>query len=121
MGLFKVEGIIGEGVGGDSNVSQEQENLLNQYQSIHDDKDVDYYLLLEVVSYIIKSSHGDGAILVFLPGWQEISEFMLLLETSDPFCDKSEYLVLPLHSDIPSKDQRKVLRQPPIGTRKIVL
>jgi HrpA-like RNA helicase len=102
-------------------LTEGQENLLEQYQGMHDDEQIDNFLLLEIVRYIAKSSHGDGAILVFLPGWQEISEFSLLLDSSPPFRDHSKYLVLPLHSGIPSKDQRRVLQRPPQGTRKIVL
>jgi HrpA-like RNA helicase len=97
------------------------EELLNRYQAMHDDEQVDVYLLLEVLHYILKSSYGDGAILVFLPGWQEISEVNLLLESTPPFRNKSKFSILPLHSGIPSQDQRKVLYRPQPGVRKIVL
>jgi len=43
------------------------------------------------------------------------------LETTVPFNNRSKYMVLQLHSGIPSQDQRRVLRRPPVGTRKIVL
>jgi HrpA-like RNA helicase len=104
-----------------SDITPEEEDLLNQYQAMHDDGQVDTDLLLEVLRYINTSSHGDGAILVFLPGWQEISEFKMLLEYSAPFRDSFKYLILPLHSGIPSSDQRKVLQRPPTGIRKIIL
>jgi HrpA-like RNA helicase len=102
-------------------LSATEEELLTRYQSMHDDEQVDSFLLLEVLHYIVKSSHGDGAILVFFSGWQEISEIALLLDTTPPFSNKGKYLVLPLHSGIPSRDQRKVLQRPPKGTRKIIL
>ena len=105
----------------ETELTPRQEDMLNQYQGMHDDEQIDNFLLLEVMRYIIKTSEDGGAVLVFLPGWQEISEFSLLLESSSPFRDRSKYLILPLHSGIPSKDQRRVLRQPPQGTRKIVL
>ena len=98
-----------------------EEEMLNRYQSTHDDEQIDTSLLLEALQCIVKSSYGDGAILVFFPGWAEISEFSMLLECSIPFNDRSRYLVLPLHSGIPSKDQRKVFSRPPKGVRKIVL
>ena len=101
--------------------NQSDDALLDQYQAMHDDEQVDYFLLMEVLHYIVKSSYGDGAILVFFPGWQEISEFTLMLEGTAPFYNSSKYLILPLHSGIPSKDQRRVLQRPPDGTRKIVL
>lgn len=52
---------------GTSNTLTEDE-MLNRYQTIHDDQQVDDELILEVIKYICKSSYGDGAILVFLPG-----------------------------------------------------
>jgi hypothetical protein len=102
-------------------LSMTEEQLLDQYQVMHDDEQVDTDLLLEVLHYIIQSSNGDGAILVFLPGWREISEVNMILESTAPFRDRTKYLVLPLHSGIPSKDQRRVLQRPPKGMRKIVL
>jgi ATP-dependent RNA helicase DHX36 len=98
-----------------------EEELLNQYQAMHDDEQIDNPLLIEILRFIVKASYGDGAILVFFPGWQEISEFTLWLEGTAPFRDTSKYLILPLHSSIPSKDQRKVLQRPPSGVRKIIL
>lgn len=101
--------------------TQTEQALLDQYQTMHDDETVDNFLLLEVVQYIVKSSYGDGGVLIFLPGWQEISEFTLMLEGTAPFYDRSKFLILPLHSGIPSRDQRRVLQRPPRGVRKIVL
>ena len=43
------------------------------------------------------------------------------LENTIPFSNKSRFIVLPLHSGIPSSDQRRVLRRPGPGVRKIVL
>jgi ATP-dependent RNA helicase DHX36 len=54
-------------------------------------------------------------------GWAEISEFSLILESTPPFSDSSQFITLPLHSGIPSKDQRQVFQKPPIGTRKVIL
>mmetsp|Transcript_6399 Transcript_6399/g.9292 ORF Transcript_6399/g.9292 Transcript_6399/m.9292 type:complete len:902 (+) Transcript_6399:55-2760(+) len=88
-------------------VTLTDEEMLSRYQAIHDDEEVDDELILEVITYINKSSFGDGAILVFLPGWQEISEFSMLLEQTPPFSDKSKFSILPLHSGIPSRDQKK--------------
>ena len=98
-----------------------EEELLNRYQASHDDEQIDNELLVEVIKFINRSSYGDGAILIFLPGWQEISELTMLLESTLPFNDSTQFSVLPLHSGIPSKDQRKVFSRPPVGVRKIVL
>jgi len=97
------------------------EEMLNRYQACHDDEEIDDDLVLEVLKYINKSSYGDGAVLIFLPGWQEISELTLLLDNTPPFSDKSKFSVLPLHSGIPSKEQRLVFQRPKKGIRKIIL
>lgn len=114
-GLFQVD------VDQEVKLTAKQEKYLKCYQTMYDDEQLNTELLLEVLHYITKSSHGEGAILVFLPGWQEISEVSMLLENTVPFSNRSRYMVLPLHSGIPSQDQRKVLRRPPAGCRKIVL
>jgi len=98
-----------------------EEEMLNRYQSMHDDERVDDALLLETVKYIIQSSYGPEAILIFFPGWAEISEFTLLLESTEPFNDRTKCSILPLHSGIPSKEQRRVFVRPPEGVRKIIL
>ena len=105
----------------DALLSATEEEILTRYQSMHDDEQVDDMLLLEVLHYIVQSSTKTGAILIFFPGWQEISEFSLLLEGTPPFSNRKQYMVLPLHSGIPSRDQRKVLQRPPTGIRKIIL
>lgn len=111
VGIFQVEtGTLGE-----------KDEVLTKYQAVTDDEQIDFSLLLSLLRYIDSSSIGDGAILVFLPGWAEISESHLLLESTFPFSDSQKFLILPLHSGIPSKEQRLVLRRPPNGVRKIIL
>lgn len=97
------------------------EEMLNRYQTVHDDEQIDYELIVEVMKYVCKSSYGTGAILVFLPGWQEISELTMLLENTAPFGDQTQFSILPLHSGIPSKEQRLVFQRPRRGVRKVVL
>ncbi len=46
---------------------------------------------------------------------------MLLLESTSPYADKSKFLLLPLHSGIPSTEQRFIFHKPREGVRKIVL
>jgi ATP-dependent RNA helicase DHX36 len=102
-------------------ISRMEKALLAKYQTTQNDEDIDFRLVLELVRYIARLSYGDGGILIFFPGWYEISQFSQLLESTAPFSDKSRYLVLPLHSGIASRDQRRVMQPPPKGTRKIVL
>ena len=61
-----------------------------------------------------------GAVLVFLPGWDEIARLKEKLE-SNPAFGGGRYLVLPLHSMVPPADQRKAFSRPPRGVRKVVL
>jgi len=97
------------------------QEILTRYQSMYDDEATNYDLTLDLVRYVTKSSYGDGAILVFFSGWADISEFSMLLESTPPFNDRSQFVVYPLHSGIPSKEQRQVFIKPPNGMRKIIL
>ena len=98
-----------------------EEDMLNRYQAMYDDEEMNYDLTLELVRYVNKSSYGDGAILVFFSGWAGISEFSMMLESTPPFNDRSRFVVYPLHSGIPSKEQRQVFIRPHAGVRKIIL
>lgn len=63
---------------------------------------------------------GANAILIFLSGWSEISALCDALSQHFKFGNEQYYQVLPLHSGIPSKDQRKVFSRPRSGVRKII-
>ena len=45
-----------------------EEEMLNRYQMMHDDEQIDTDLIMETIKYIAKVSYLDGAILVFLSG-----------------------------------------------------
>jgi len=62
----------------------------------------------------------EGAILVFLPGWDNISNLHKLLKESINF-PPSRYLIIPLHSLMPTVIQRSVFDRPPKGVRKIII
>ena len=63
-----------------------------------------------------------GAILVFLPGTQEIRDVEKAL-TEGPFREilGGAALVLQLHGSLSMEDQNKVFQRPPAGKRKVVL
>jgi HrpA-like RNA helicase len=82
---------------------------------------VDYHLIRELLVYISESGYEQGAVLVFLPGWDDISRLRDLLQRDPNFGREDRFWVLPLHSGIPSKQQREVFKRPPAGVRKIVL
>jgi hypothetical protein len=64
---------------------------------------------------------GLGAVLIFLPGWEEISGAMELMRGHPVLGNPSRVVLLPLHSAIPTSEQRRVFRRPPAGVVKVVL
>ena len=71
--------------------------------------------------HIEDANYGDGAILVFLPGWDDISRLKDSLAFSTRFRNQNKYRVLPLHSGVAPKEQQLVFKRPPAGVRKIIL
>jgi Helicase conserved C-terminal domain len=63
----------------------------------------------------------EGAVLVFLPGWDDIGALRATLTTPGSPFSSARYSVLPLHSQIAPAEQRRVFQKPPAGSRKIVL
>lgn len=56
--------------------------------------------------------------LVFVPGWAEIAETVKRLEASPA---AAGLRVLPLHSRMPTAEQRDIFEPPPAGMRKVVV
>lgn len=104
---------------------------LSSYQLAADPDEVDLDLAAALLHWIVSTRAEevrresgealgpDGAVLVFLPGWHEISQLRDALE-ADPRFGK-DVLVLPLHSMVPPAEQKRVFRRPPPGVKKIVL
>lgn len=85
----------------------------------HDDK-IPFELILALLEHI-DSRMGEGAVLVFLPGWDDISKMHDACMENKKFADSSRYLVLPLHSSLPTANQRRIFDRPARGVRKIIL
>ncbi|KAG7455080.1 hypothetical protein MATL_G00252680 [Megalops atlanticus] len=82
-----------------------------------DDATPDLDLVADVIEHI--HTRGEpGAVLCFLPGWQDIREVQQNLEER-PW--RNTALILPLHSSMGVSDQQAVFQHPPDGQRKIVL
>lgn len=85
---------------------------------------MDLELIEKLIAYIHDSRGGDigpnqpGAVLVFLPGWDEINRLKERLQAHRVFGDARRALVLPLHSMVPSADQKRVFLRAPTGVRK---
>lgn len=60
---------------------------------------------------------GDGAILVFLTGWDEISKLLEKINGNSLLGDSSKFLVLPLHGSMPTVNQREIFDRPPPNKR----
>ncbi|XP_036369202.1 ATP-dependent DNA/RNA helicase DHX36 isoform X3 [Octopus sinensis] len=84
-----------------------------------DHKFIDIELVAELIKYICYKKE-DGAILVFLTGWEEIRKTNDLLN-KDPTFNSRNFRIIPLHSLMPTVNQREVFNRPPVGVRKIVL
>eukprot|EP00930_Biecheleria_cincta_P070106 TRINITY_DN57764_c0_g1_i1.p1 TRINITY_DN57764_c0_g1~~TRINITY_DN57764_c0_g1_i1.p1 ORF type:complete len:1174 (+),score=171.27 TRINITY_DN57764_c0_g1_i1:284-3523(+) len=78
---------------------------------------INYGLIAGVVEFI-HTEKGEGAVLIFVPGWFEITEVMKRLQA----CSVGKDLeVFPLHSRIPSADQQAIFRPATSGKRKVIV
>ncbi|CAB3258411.1 unnamed protein product [Arctia plantaginis] len=84
------------------------------------EKDLSFELIESILLYI-RELPGDGAVLVFLPGWNLIFALMKHLSQHRVLGDTSKYIILPLHSQIPREDQKKVFVTPPPELTKVIL
>ncbi|XP_050425485.1 dosage compensation regulator-like [Adelges cooleyi] len=61
-----------------------------------------------------------GAVLIFLPGWDWIAALRNYLSKKALFASP-RFLILPLHSKLPTSEQEKVFQKVPPGVRKLIL
>ena len=80
--------------------------------------DVNLDLVARLVEKIHHEKEEGGSILVFLTGWSEISKLHGILTES---LRGRGVRIFPLHSLMPTSDQRAIFDRPPPGVRKIVL
>ncbi|KAA3464462.1 DExH-box ATP-dependent RNA helicase DExH6-like [Gossypium australe] len=96
------------------------QHLLEKYIASGNPEIIDVVLIEQLLRKICIDSN-EGAILVFLPGWEDINRMKEKLLANPFFKDSSRFIIIPLHSMVPSADQKKVFNRPPLGCRKIVL
>ncbi|CAH1795870.1 unnamed protein product [Owenia fusiformis] len=102
-------------------ISQEDRDLLKIYHHCFDDEKVDLDLIMAILHQIY-TSNTEGAVLIFLPGYDEIVTLRdMILADEDRFPDNSKYILYTLHSSMQSSDQRKVFKTVPPGVRKIIM
>jgi len=64
-------------------------------------------------------NEGEGAILVFLTGWDEISKLHEKIKANKFLGDSRKFLVLPLHGSMPTVNQREIFDRPPASMRQV--
>lgn len=107
-----------------SEESAEFNAILKLYQETQSENDesVDFDLILSLLKFIFRSEFGsEGSVLIFLPGWDDISKLQRLLQSTVEFNDARKFLILQLHSGIPRKEQNLVFQTMKNGQRKIIL
>ncbi|KAF6766020.1 DEAH box polypeptide 36 [Ephemerocybe angulata] len=87
--------------------------------------DLPYPLIAATIAHVLQQS-GDGHVLVFLPGWEEITATQRALEQPmGPLpvniSDRSKYSIHLLHSTIPLAEQQVIFEPPPPGIRRVIL
>ncbi|XP_011868007.1 PREDICTED: ATP-dependent RNA helicase DHX36 [Vollenhovia emeryi] len=92
--------------------------VINQLRNpISEDLSLD--LIEKLVRYICNTK-GPGAILIFLPGMMDISNLNKMMLNSQCY-PGHRYIIYPLHSRMPTVDQKLIFKQPPEGVRKIII
>ncbi|KAJ3393483.1 hypothetical protein HDU92_007679 [Lobulomyces angularis] len=107
----------------DKAVAKHLENEYNPQSLKSYDGEVPLLLLESIICHICRNS-APGAILVFLPGWFEISALQKLLlqdRNNFGFNFKTKYKIHTLHSQVPLAEQNEVFNKPPDNIRKIIL
>jgi small subunit ribosomal protein S24e len=91
-----------------------------------EDLDIPYPLVALTVAHVLKQSDS-GHVLVFLPGWDEITAVQnILLDRTRPllgvdFTDPRRFSIHLLHSSIPIAEQQAVFEPAAPGVRRIIL
>lgn len=99
----------------DNNYTIETKNAMAQLT----EKEISFELIEALLMYV-KRQEIPGAVLIFLPGWNLIFALMKHLQ-QHPVFGGSSYLIIPLHSQLPREDQRKVFDPVPSYVTKIIL
>ncbi|XP_078524019.1 ATP-dependent DNA/RNA helicase DHX36 isoform X3 [Lissotriton helveticus] len=98
--------------------SRYSDSTIEALESVDDDK-IDHDLIVALIRHIVLKGE-DGAILVFLPGWADISTLNDLLMAQVMF-KSDKFIIIPLHSLMPTINQTQVFKKTPPGVRKIVI
>uniref|UniRef100_A0A3B3HYC5 RNA helicase n=1 Tax=Oryzias latipes TaxID=8090 RepID=A0A3B3HYC5_ORYLA len=102
--------------------NNDEEDLLKLFHHSFDGQWGDLKLIMTLLHHICSTS-SDGAVLIFLPGYEEIVALREhILNEDKMFCTHPEsYQVLILHSDVHTLDRKMAVKPSPPGIRKIIL
>ncbi|XP_077479047.1 3'-5' RNA helicase YTHDC2 [Stigmatopora argus] len=102
--------------------SAKDANLLKLYHHNFDDDFVDLDLIVDLLHKIC-STTTHGAVLIFLPGYDDIMSLKdrILYDDKRFTAFSGRYQVFTLHSDMPSSEQKKAMTASPPHIRKIIL
>ncbi|KAI1724175.1 double-stranded RNA binding motif domain-containing protein [Ditylenchus destructor] len=96
----------------------------NEDAIVNEDKNLEREIpadLIDAILLDIDQNGREGAILIFLPGWNIISTLLYKYETHPVFGNKRRFVILPLHSQLTGREQHRVFEPSPPGVRKIIL
>ncbi|XP_071653417.1 ATP-dependent DNA/RNA helicase DHX36 [Temnothorax longispinosus] len=82
-------------------------------------EDLSLELIEKLVRYICNTK-DPGAILIFLPGMMDISKLNKMMLDSEHY-PSQKYVIYPLHSRMPTVDQKLIFKESPPGVRKIII
>ncbi|EGN93737.1 hypothetical protein SERLA73DRAFT_115779 [Serpula lacrymans var. lacrymans S7.3] len=92
-------------------------------RGVDEDLELPYPLIALAISHVLQKTDS-GHVLVFLPGWEEITAVQRILLSGRMdlnFSDSSKYGLHLLHSTIPLAEQQVIFEPPPEGVRRIIL
>ncbi|XP_011641482.1 putative ATP-dependent RNA helicase DHX30, partial [Pogonomyrmex barbatus] len=93
-------------------------SMHTRYEIETDKLMVDYEKIVQLIKWI-SAQKPPGAILCFLPGWNEIMNVQSMLEDTSLYSNR--YLIVPMHSKVSHYDQRKIFQPTPADMRKVIL
>ncbi|CAL8076598.1 unnamed protein product [Orchesella dallaii] len=97
---------------------------LTSYLSTVDEERVDLMLIWRLLHRIHVNSDPDQAVLVFLPGYDDIvrlKDLVRINRDQEVGFKHGSFIIFTLHSNIQTEDQRAAFEKPRRGVRKIVL
>ncbi|XP_043506604.1 ATP-dependent DNA/RNA helicase DHX36 isoform X1 [Frieseomelitta varia] len=92
--------------------------VIDQLRNPHSEK-LSLDLIEQLIRYICRK-RDPGAILVFLPGMMDIIKLNKIMLENGHY-PQNQYVIYPLHSRMPTIDQKLIFKEPSEGVRKIII